>query len=259
MERTQNLDDGIDFFDFLYELWRAKWLFISIVVVAVLLGAASLIPRMMAGEPVAPPRDKAKVQFRLDLRADPYLRSGNAIIADYLTRLTSKRELMLSSEEAASLGIPLTRNTYRIGFSPGANIGVMTVSAAGAPEGYFAELHSAMEDVAREQLEDTKRSLAADLAAIQSIRQNVYDGDSETLSRRVFDATRFLSDPDVQDGTRRFIWLEPPEVFGDATVVASGVTARLLIAGMAGCIIAVLAVMFRIGIERGRARRIADV
>lgn len=254
MEPAQNQEGGIDFFDFLYEIWRAKWLFISIVVVALLLGAASLIPRMMAGQPVSAPRDKAKVQFRLDLRADPYLRSEKVIIADYLTRLTSKQELMLSNEETASLGVTLTQNTYRIGFSPGANIGAVIINAAGAPEGYFAQLHSAMEDAAREQLEDTKRSLTADLAAIQSIRQNVSNGDSEALSGRVFKATRFLSEPDVQDGTMRFVWLEPLQVSADATVVTSGVTARLLIAGIAGCIIAVLAVMFRIGIARGRAR-----
>lgn len=259
MDRARAQESGIDLFDFIYEVWRGKWIVLAIVAVALIAGVASIGPRLISGEPVAAPIETAKVQFRLgDLNNDPAQRQSPQIISDFLTRLTEDGTLNLSNSESASIGIPLTPYTYRVGYSPGANIGVLTVTAPGAPRDYFTRLYAAMQKAAEGQLTDLTRQLSSDLETIRQIKQTTYTGDSDVLARNIYIATRFLGFPSVRDGSWRLVRLEAMETSSVAGASGGGgYSRRLLISLLAGLATAAVVIMFRIAIERRRLREAA--
>lgn len=254
MQKAHEHETGIDLFDFIYEVWRAKWLFLAIVAGALVLGFASAIPRMIAGDTFIAPVEMAKVEFSLNLVDDPLQRKFDQMIPDYLERLTADASLQLSNAESAATGVTLTPYTYRVGYSEGANIGSLAVSAPGAPSEYFERLDAAMQESAKQQVEDLRKQMVADLQTVADIQQGGHTG--EVLSQVLFNAHRFLKLPGVQDGSFRFVRLRPMEKYDTAAGSSSGgLNRRLLIAGLAGCLLGAVVIMFRIAIERQRNRK----
>jgi hypothetical protein len=246
-------ETGIDLFDFLYELWKSKWLFLGVLVLFLVLGSLSLLPQLRAPSTPQPGAAGAKIEFTLDLPNDPMQREPPQLIGDILKRLTKDGSLRLSNAETAAIGVTLTDRTYRVTYSPGANIGVLTINAAGSEPGYFERVYAAFQGACAEQVADLKRQQEDDLAIIAQIVRNEYSGESNTLANRIFLARRFLARPDVQAGT--FCLVRPTQLETIAHVAergSRGIARRILLAALVGAVAGVLLVMFRIAIARKR-------
>ncbi|MBO6633379.1 MAG: hypothetical protein JJ911_09330 [Rhizobiaceae bacterium] len=246
----------MDLFDFLYEMWKSKWPFLGIVLLFAALGFASYLPRLSSAPAPVTEASTARVEFRLSLPDDPRQRSSSEMISDFLVRLSAVEELNLSNAENAAIGATLTDRTYRVAYSPGSNLGVLTISAPDVEAGYFEQVHTAMQQIAIKQVDDVKQQLARDLAVIVNIRERHNAGDSETISNWLWVASRFLDLPEVKSGNFRFVEVGPLRLDVSRTASSSlvpGLVRRLVIATLLGGVVGVIVVMFRVAIDRRKA------
>lgn len=245
-------EPGIDFFEFLYELWRAKWLFLGMVALCALVAALSILPRLLTPAKTAVvSAAQARIEFKVDVEADPLQRDAGSLIGNFLAHLTADKALGLSNAETANVGIPVTDRTYRVSYSPSAGAGVLTVTAADAEPGYFESVLAAMQKACAEQVTELKDDQTSDLQLIGQIMRDEYSGSSDSFAKRIFQARKFLARPDVQAGT--FCLVTPVRLTNIGTLVEPikrGVARRLILAILVGCIAGILAVMFRIAINR---------
>lgn len=251
---------GIDFFDFLYEVWVARWPFLGIVAVFLLLGVLSLLPQWLKAPVSAPPpAARSQIAFSVNSLDDPLRRDPAKIVADFLGRVSADSELGLSSAENATVGLPSSDRTYRLTYSPASNNGVIAIAAPGAEPGYFERVYTAFQRLCAQQGADLKARQEKNLAVIDNI---IRAGRSELAGRladREFLARRYLEMPEVQAGTFCLLNFRTQEV---STVPVpgpgGGVTKRIVLSGLVGGVVAVFFVMFRIGIRRKRARSAAS-
>lgn len=246
---------GIDLFDFLYEVWVARWPVVGIVLGFLLLGLLSLVPQMLAPSGPQPvPVAQSQILFSVNSLDDPIGRDPAKIIADFLRRVADDSELGLSNVDGAAIGIPPSDRTYRMSFNPASNTGVFTITAPGAEAGYFDRVFGTFQKLCVQQGADLKLRQQANLAIIEEILR---DGVTQRLEDRLWDraflARRYLGLPDVQAGTLCLLPMSQRDV---RVLPAAGgrraLVKRVVIAGLVGGVIAIFFVMFRIAIARRR-------
>lgn len=251
---------GIDLFDFLYEVWVARWPFIGIVVGFVLLGVLSLAPQWLR-TPVSAraPAAQSQIAFSVNVLDDPLRRDPARIIADFFGRVSADGELGLSNAEGSSMGLPPSDRTYRVSYSAVSDSGVIAIAAPGAEPGYFERVYSTFQRLCAQQGADLKARQERTLTVVDNILRTGRFQLAGGLADREFLARSYLEMPAVQAGT---FCLLNFRMQGARTLPApspsSGLTKRIVLSGLVGGMVAVFFVMFRIGIQRKKAKSAAS-
>jgi hypothetical protein len=253
--------EGIDFFDFLYEVWQAKWMFLLIVFVSTALAAAPALLNRNTEEYRTVETTISRVGFILKQNNDPLGRTAGMLLGEFLGLVDADSALDL-----AYAGQMTTDNSDydRITGSTDRSYAVKLVGLNGV--GYFilnlkdgnAELYQSIYDefarAAEQQFISAKMIAEGTLERIESLEQ----GSSTILRSAIPDAAvasvQFLATPAVQDGSFRFIDLRPLEIekTESSIAVAGGrsPTKMILLGAISGFILACIAIMFRIAIQR---------
>lgn len=248
---------GIDLFDFLYEIWVSRWAVLAILVLFLLLGALSSMS-FWRGAPdvVASVSGQSRVAFSIDAVDDPMRRSVSAILADFLSRVEADGDLDLSSTDNVAAGIARTERTYKVTYSPATNAGAMTITLPTADAGAFGKIDATLRRLCAQQGSDVKARQEKSLAVIDDMRKAGQAEAADRLASREFLARTYLALPEVQAGTFclvKFGQMMPVQAV-PGSGHGSGMTKRIVLAGLVGGVVAVFFVMFRIGIRRRKAK-----
>jgi hypothetical protein len=258
MAQLPRAEPGIDFFDFLYEIWRAKWLFLA---VALIVGLLTMAPALLAGR-AAPPAEPAQfrafaIGFSLNIANDPVQRKPAEIIADLVSRaMDDGLPQIINIAPGSQPAEPVP--AYWADHSSATNRGEIRVLVPAGQEDVFNQFHTALVAAAEEQVSDVRAQLERDAETVRTIVSQYGVGDTDYLTRQLFIALRFPTLPGVRTGEFRFVELGEAErvemIEQPAAAPGRGLRRAFIIALLAGGIAGTFAVMVRIAIERKRER-----
>lgn len=259
MQQTDR-EDRIDFFDFLYELWRDKWVALGtmIIVVAVMTGVSVLRGQGFLAK-VSPPENMqltARIPVSVIDYSDPYGRQPVQILADLVNRLASNSDLNLQYLGRAPNTSPLSANALNAprGFSfffwEDANVGYIILNFADGDRAIYRQAYEAFQAASLEQFEEARQAAQG---VVDEMSELVSEGQGD-VSRELAMAVRFLATPSIKDGSFRFMNFGPMELLQDtneSAPVGGGPSSRTLVLGsIVGFIVACIVVMFRIAIRQ---------
>lgn len=252
MSEDQRAEQGIDLFDFLHELWKVKWLFLSVVLGFLLLGFATAAlqrPGNVDGRLVA------NYEFVVVGSLDPLQRSDAAILDDYLSYFRKANTLALEDARMARGGG--AERSYSAVVSETSHRGTFTVNARAVAPPFFDDVHGELDRAALAQVDALRTRVDRDLETLGRVVREYRGGNNEFSATLAFRMLRFQDDPRLAAGDLRLVSFQP---FDSATVIRDApsgnmsLNRRLFVAALLGCVFGVLVVMFRVGIRRKRGR-----
>lgn len=255
MPETTSAEPGMDAFDFLYELWRAKWLFLGVFAITVAGGLALLVPVMTQEEAN---RFTARFPFTVGTDSDPLSRNGGSILQNYLAHLDPQHTLQLVDASRRTGGQQSSR-TFVATVDPTTHRGTLTVTATDVEPSFFRGVHEELQRAAVAQVEATRTSVDRELALLQTVAREYGGGNTEFSAGRAFSMLRFLNDPRLEAGEFRLMVFEAFDAGAVARDSLGGNTSlkrRLTISVLLGSVFGLLVVMFRVAIQR-KGRRAA--
>jgi hypothetical protein len=282
----------MDLFDFLYEIWKAKFLFVTIVAGFLAAGIASVLvePDLSAFRSVdsteAPGgRDYAEqALYRIRLSdKDPLQREADELVRDLVGRAypelglvqlddpllsefftATTEETMYFENAAQSLLLAVDLGAHADDFI---DYGQIRALAAPGTIDLSTDLHATLRAAADRQLAAAVERMEREKALIDEVLETmpvplvVMPNDPRGASggawvdwaaERVFDGEMFRSDPATQAEGFVLVEVLPPSDWVTGLGRLSDLVKAVVISGMLGLIVAVLTIMFRIGIRRGR-------
>lgn len=273
-------DRGVDLFDFIYEIWRAKWLFLGVVFLTIGVGFAI---SLLLNQRTETERVGVAIDFRLH-GPDPLNRDRNALLDDLVRGVDKKFRFFLSSQ-LESIGeterdstillskrrtyIDSTRNITITAAFGHENAGRLFIFAEKEEASLVHEIGNQLERSSQEQVVDTKRIVEREMASIRSAAKEMQqyipldasvidDGDWRSwVVKRIIQADMFLWDPAVMSGDFRLVKLldRPPgaaEEYSRTSNSDSASIRELVVLALLGGTIGVVAIMFRVAIRRSR-------
>lgn len=252
--------EGIDLFDFLYEIWRAKWLFALIVIGCTALAAVpALLPRH---QPAVVASEETVAQFGVTIRYfnDPFKRNTGLLMPDFVGLVDPDGKLglqyagLIAKETLAEYGDIVKKydRTYAFQTINQNNSGWVILKLKDGDEALYRSVHEEFLRAAERQFLQAKAFAEGTVESYKALA-----GHQPAISyvpEPVVLALQFLETPAVQDGTFRFFSFRPLEIkttaVGIATSTSSGSTKMILLGAIVGFILACVAVMFRIAIQR---------
>lgn len=265
MSMGQTTDaQGVDFVDFVREIWRAKWIFA--ITFAAVTGLAFLAFTLMereapAEEPAASVTSHfAYFLYRTGVDLDPFGRSSSEVLADLLQEFSKVDQLGVMDEREYFTGDYVPDLVYRIR-PTGDYSGRIVLEVKGAPGTLHAQVRDQFVEAARLQFEATQARASDELAMLGELSEKIYDKPSELIAGSIYRNMRFLENRSVQQGTFRFfeflpLQSYPPQEAPPPLSPASSARRSLLISALFGLILACSAVLFRMELQRRRQRRL---
>jgi hypothetical protein len=247
---------GIDFIDFVKELWRAKWIFaITLIGVA---GCAFLAFMIM--ERVAPTRPMGASEqshfayflYRSDVQLDPFGRERTEILAELLDKFALVDTIGVVGERDFMTGdiVPDHRFYIRPSSEHSGRIGI---EVKGDHSTLHEQIREQFVDAARLQAEAIKARAIDELAMLNELSKDVYDKPSELIADNIYRVMRFLDNRAVKAGTFRYFEFLPLQSYPPAAAPpaqSSSVKRSLAISVLFGLIVACIAVLFRMEARR---------
>lgn len=255
-----NPQDSIDFFDFLYEIWQAKWMFLLIVIGCTALAATgSLLRNNSASQSI----EQTTAQFGLSLRYfnDPYQRDANLLMGDLVALLDPDGTLGLHYTDPANPGIhvePVQGEDRRFEFRYIGRIGVgyILLDFQDQEKSSYQNVYEEFLRASEQQFIQAKEFAEGILESYKGFGNGTEDAIHKAVENQVSRAVRFLETPSVKNGTFRFFDFRPLEIRTTKTNIGTTSSRTLLKTVVLGIIIgfmlACTVIMFRIAINRKR-------
>ena len=256
--RTPN---GIDFFDFLYEIWQSKWLFLSIVSICTALAAVPLLLNRNTEQFRTVETTISQFGFRLNYGNDPLNRNGGMVLGDFLGRVDADGKLGLvyagqlpdDRAEFDRLSNSVDR-TYAIRFIGQNGIGYVVLNIKDGTEALYQSIYDEFARASEEQFTDARAIAEGTLSRLDSLAKGSYGTSPNGVPDAVVASMQFLSTPSVGDNTYRFMDLRPLELKKTESTIslANGRNAlkTLVLGFVVGFVLACVAMTFRIAIRR---------
>ena len=245
-------NDGVDFFDFLYETWKAKWIILVVLVISAGIGTGW----MMRIDKLSEAEEGRQIAFTLQLRNDPLMRDASALLVDFVGRVDQAQKLGLVFAGVATPGnadIDSIRErnslTYEVSFVAGMNNGYILLMAKDGSSALYEQAYQALQAAAKEQAADAAKIAQGSLDVVNSATR--FSNVPQLLADdHIMASVQFLATPQVQNGSFRFLALRNLETKNyEMAASASGVK-KMLMAMLAGVALCVFIVMFRITLQR---------
>lgn len=260
---------GIDFFDFLYEVWRAKWIIAAIIVVMTGLGTATFTMYSKNTNNLLKdgPTIGARAAFQLIVGNDPLERNAAALAVDLATRTDKDGKIGLRFAGIVSVDTKTTTalvdtqgSSFEILFRDGMNLGFVNFAIEGGTKADYEAAYTALVKANEEQAVEARQIAQGTVEALNAAGGKLVSAEQVALADRLVASVQFLATPSVQDNSFRFFALRPLEILeaNPQAAMDQPVGRRNLFKGaMAGllvglCLSAVL-VMFRIALQRKSA------
>ena len=262
--------DGIDFFEFLYEVWQLKWLFLGIFLSAIVVaGAFSMVTRvnddpMEDSSPVSPVRKyAATIPFTIDPIFEPYRRSVDELWQNLKASLPEIEGVMLVNDNHIPEGAERPDYIYTPRLKSFA--GFIHLDFKNGDRKLAEKIRTAFIAAAKTQFEQTVSQVRSDIKVLDKVPQNESTDANPiwSISREYYYYYHFLNLSDVIDGSHRFFTFEPvlesrnfEQIFArkDAKPNIISNYKVLILGAIIGFILACVAVMFRIAIKREKLR-----
>ncbi|WP_306048636.1 hypothetical protein [Oceaniradius stylonematis] len=286
----------MDLFDFLYEIWKAKFLFAAIVGAFVAAGIASfLVEPDLSGfhrtDTTEAPGGRNYTEqalFRIQLSdKDPLQREADELVRDlisnaypdlgliqldddllseFFTGTTEKTMYFENASQSLLLAIDLG-SVNPEDADDFIDYGQIRAMAAAGALDVSTGLHAALQTAAGRQLDaaversERERALIGQVIEQMPVPLVVMPNDPggasggawvDWAAQRLFDNEMFHTDPAAQAEGFVLVRVLPPSDRVSGPGRLSDLVRAIVISGILGVIIAVLTVMFRIGIRRGR-------
>lgn len=253
--------DGIDFFDFLYEIWQAKWLFVLIV--AICTGLA-LIPALFRnGGPQVETVETTTAQFGFTLRmyGDPLQRNAGLLLTDFLGLTDPDGDLGLQyagqiSEDFAEYNEIVAKfdRSYGFRFIAGNNVGLVVLKLKDGDEALYQTVYAEFIRASEQQFVQTKAFAERIVQSYRKWEEDRANLPYMSMPHQIMMALQFLEISSVQDGTFRFFDFKPLDLRTTQTSIVTNTTRSpirmVVLGGIVGFILACVAIMFRIAIKR---------
>lgn len=250
--------EGIDFFDFLYEIWQAKWLFLLIVLICTGIAAAGALLRN--NYTTFKSVEQTTAQFRLNLRhfSDPYQRNAGLLMGDLVGLLDPDGTFGLQYTDPgnpADYVEPVHGEIRRFEFRYVGQIGVgyIVLNFQDQDETKYQSIHGEFLRAAEQQFRQAKEFAEGIVDGYKRMEQYSREAAYQQIPDQVVLALGFLETPSVKDGTFRFFDFKPLEVRTTETNIATSSSQSLLknvlLGIIIGFILACVTMMFRIAIK----------
>jgi hypothetical protein len=245
---------GIDLFDFLYEIWRAKWSFVAIGLVCVAVGtASSLLTRPATLAPVS--TTLFRVPYRLDILSDPAQRSPSQIIGDLMVRALAAAKLDMVHLGSSEPPKDPEDSSFRIFEKISGYSGTIQIEAPRISSDSIENLFLEMAAASKAQATDIAAQMIKDGSTIENIVKQGSSLETEYLARQFFISKRFATLPGVTDGAFRFVHLgaiKKVVVNLPQETASAGWARPVILSLILGVVLGCVFVMFRIAIARRR-------
>lgn len=253
---------GIDFFDFLFAIWRFKWMFVAIVAVCTLAAVGLSMARHKEEAPREVTGTTARFAFVMRTGNDPLLRGGGALLADLVHFVDRDGVLDLDfAGQVSADNIQLAKITeeakrsYSISFTGGQNVGWIDLSIKDGQEALYKTIYAEFQRAADQQFREAAAAAKASVQALApatSAQANA-PGAIVALSDRIAASIQFLGTPEVMDGSWRFFQFKPlilKTTVSRLSVEATSSIKQIVLGALIGFVLACVAIMFRIAIQR---------
>lgn len=253
---------GIDFFDFLFAIWRFKWMFVAIVAVCTLAAVGLSMARHKEEAPREVTGTTARFAVVMRTGNDPLLRGGSALLADLVHFVDKDNALdlefagLVSADNIQFAKITAeAKRSYSIEFTGGQNVGWVDLNIKDGDDSAYKAIHAEFQRAAEQQF---KEAVATARASVQAIvpsanAQTGGSGSVVALSDRIAASIQFLGTPEVMDGSWRFFQFKPlilKTSVSRLSVEATSFVKQSVLGALIGFVLACVAIMFRIAIQR---------
>jgi hypothetical protein len=268
---TQEQNSGVDFFDFLYEIWRAKWIVLPIIVFFAAAGAIWAMKSSQVSENETVPQLHAQIPFSLVWGNDPLTRGGSTLLADFISRVDREGKLGLvfagvasaskSDNEVVNLIRSQNSRTFDVNYMDDLRYGFINVTIKDGDRSVYEQVYNALRVAAKEQADDTAEIARGALDMFTNASSRFPSVQQLTIDGSIVSAMLFLATPEVRNGSFRFFTFGnlalkedvlADDVLAESAAGGSGLK-KMLVALMAGSALSLLVVMFRIALQRKRA------
>lgn len=249
--------EGIDFFEFLFEVWQAKWLFLGVIIVSVAL--AGLYGRMAeigteAVEITTPVEKQFTAVFpvRINPVFEPFRRSAGELWIDLKSRLgkVDGKEIIDESELAENI----VRPDYTYATKLFTHSGFIYLSLENGSLILAEQIMDAFNVAAESQFKQTLSQVSAGINSINGMIGNVAPISEEILIKEYIHRTNFLDLPEVIDGSHRFFIFGPVYETQQTEITApvrkTAILKLLTLGAIIGFVLACIVIMFRIALRR---------
>lgn len=253
--------DGIDFFDFLYEIWCAKWTFVLTIVLCTGLAAAPAL--LSNNKPLVQTTENTTAQFGFTLRYynDSLQRNAGLLLGDMIGLIDRDGRLGLHYVGQLELDSAKFRNivqsydnSYAFHFIGQNGVGLVGISLKDGDEATYRSVHAEFLRAAEQQFEDAKAFAEGTIASYSKWEQDRTGIPLQSIPEAVMVALQFHETPAVRDGTFRFFDFKPLEFkTTESTVVLTNsrsILKSIILGAIVGFILACVMIMFRIAINR---------
>jgi len=208
---------GINFFDFINEVWRTKWVFLAILIGVAVPAYFGLTfvgkndqrkKELTETEQIRPPVYYGHFVFSLNLGADPFGRLAPPLIADLKSKLAKIDKFGLVNEEDIFTGDSIPKYRFLIRDTRPYGGRVYLKLSDGSLE-LAEQIRDEFIEAAKVQFEATKSQTNADLEKLREIIANAPTLKSDLIVQKTYDSIHFLTDQKVQDGSFRFFEFSP--------------------------------------------------
>lgn len=270
---TEELDpQGINFFDFVNEIWRTKWLFL-----AVLIGIAgpaylgltfvgksdSHKNDLIETEQIQPALYQGYFVFMINLGGDPFGRVTEPLVIDLRSKFARIDRFGLVNDEDYFTGDPIPKYRFSIRMTrPYA--GRVYLSLYGGSRELAEQIRDEFIEAAKVQFEATKSQANADLTKLKEMAANAPTLKADLMAQKIYDSIHFLTDQKVQDGSFRFFefssvetYLPPPPKSTPPNTIASP-KKNIIVALMLGFVFASVTTIVRMTVRERQNRSVTN-
>lgn len=248
----------IDFFDFLYEIWRTKWMFLAIVLICT---GAPIVWGMLRGNVTSaePETYTATLEIPVVMNPgyDPLSRSDFALMLGLTSFVDQDQAIGLvfdgifAKNEAKSAAlIAQNARSYVVHLDEGDGVGTIKLSLSDASDALHKQIHDEFLRASKSLFEETKAMTEGAVTAFNSANIPEIFGTSSVLGKSLL----FSKAPSVQDGSFRFIKIQPLQVtqdkVGTGSITPQSKTKSIVLGAVIGFVLACVMIMFRIAIRR---------
>ncbi|MBB4064221.1 hypothetical protein [Gellertiella hungarica] len=214
-------NDGIDFFDFLYEVWSIKWTAVGALLVLTVAGALwpfvgrAGVPELVAvEEPLT-----GRVPFILKVLDDPVQRTAGALVLDLAARVDPEGKLGLRyagyvTDDGKTPLAPLTNEarTFQFIFDGSANSGVIRIAIPSGTANDLKAASDAISAAATEQAKDAAEIAEGTTDLLKTTVGYTANPEQPVLANRLVASVQFLANPKVKAGSFRFFQTQRVEI-----------------------------------------------
>lgn len=252
--------EGIDFFEFLNEVWKAKWIFISIILITTsLFGSYAAINEQRESassntDEQVPEIFNAAFTFIIDPVFEPYGRSSAELWAQFESLLPQSSDFQIINDNLIPSRNTLPDIIYTGNFST--YNGIVNLQIKNGNLELAEDIRDSFNEAARIQLEKTVAQVRADLELLRDMPLSELGLGNDTYFREYFLYSRFLNTPAVASGDHRFFVFYPAvEIAQERSPNPQGTSERslvkmLVLGGLVGLFLACFVIVVRIGIYR---------